>query len=222
MLQIERQVVVPEFGRHVFHAVAVVAPGVVDQHLHGAAPVDQAGQQRLVGGDVGHVAGDGQRRQQRFAWRPWARASRARPSAMLVTSGFCTRMGSAVASASRNTATWSWLGLAITSAPHKPLVSKSAWCSHAQRQDEHQHRLRGAVALVEAFDRGLVHWHGQRLGTICRPASKISAMRLLVFQLIVRQIAAKARFRRGNHIVGSRGSDKPKQRSRSLTTPYSV
>ena len=47
-------------------------------------------------------------------------------------------------------------------------------------------------------------------------------MRLLVFQLIVRQIAAKAQFRRGNHIVGSRGSDKPKQRSRSLTTPYSV
>ncbi len=44
-------------------------------------------------------------------------------------------------------------------------------------------------------------------------------MKELVFQMMVRQIAAKAQFGRSSHIVGSGA---PKRRSTSLTTPCSV
>ena len=56
-------------------------------------------------------------------------------------------------------------------------------------------------------------------GIICRPASRINAMKELVFQMIVRQIAAKAQPGRSSHIVGSSA---PSRRITSFTTPYSV
>ena len=56
-------------------------------------------------------------------------------------------------------------------------------------------------------------------GIICSPASRINAMKELVFQMIVRQIAAKAQFGRSSHMFGSLA---PSRRITSLTTPYSV
>jgi hypothetical protein len=45
-------------------------------------------------------------------------------------------------------------------------------------------------------------------------------MKLLVFQMMVRQIAAKAQFGRSSHIVGL--GRRATRRTTSLTTPYSV
>ena len=59
-------------------------------------------------------------------------------------------------------------------------------------------------------------------GIICRPANKISAMKELVFQMMVRQMAAMAQAGCSNHILGSSLLARPRRRSTSLATPYSV
>ena len=57
MLEVERQAVVPELGRHVLHRMAIIAAGIVDQHADRAEFSDNSREHGLVGEHVANVAG---------------------------------------------------------------------------------------------------------------------------------------------------------------------